>query len=152
MAEEITAGNYIIVLKTNRSTNFSAKEIIAFEKDGTIFIKRLAALPEDTVYGIGNEMLINSINYPLDSVTLMLPGVSEDGYIVSNWVPYFKYLFKKTSESLYNSNKNLIKESLFIVPTNYFFVIGDNYFESMDSRFWGFVHKDQIIGKVITVF
>jgi signal peptidase I len=39
-----------------------------------------------------------------------------------------------------------------VIPENKYFVIGDNYDESFDSRFFGFVSKDEIIGKAIGIY
>ncbi|HKI78716.1 MAG TPA: signal peptidase I [Ignavibacteriaceae bacterium] len=43
-------------------------------------------------------------------------------------------------------------EREYTVKKNYYFMLGDNREDSMDSRYWGFVPKDYIIGKAVLVY
>jgi signal peptidase I len=57
--------------------------------------------------------------------------VSVEGTVVNiDGVPSRRYTFKK----------------------NYFFVLGDNRDDSMDSRYWGFVSDDRVIGKAMFIY
>jgi len=64
---------------------------------------------------------------------------------------------------LYDHNKNAVirENKLFIdgrlvteytFAQNYYFMMGDNRHDSWDSRYWGFVPEDHIVGKALFVF
>ncbi|HTS75405.1 MAG TPA: signal peptidase I [Bryobacteraceae bacterium] len=47
---------------------------------------------------------------------------------------------------------NQIVNGELVVPPGYFFAMGDNRDNSLDSRYWGFVPRENIIGKPLVIF
>jgi signal peptidase I len=106
-------------------------DIIAFRpppKAGmtTPFVKRVIGVPGDTVQVTNRVVYVNGKR--LDE-------------------PYKIHTLASTSG--YNPGDNWGPEK---VPTDQFFVMGDNRDNSNDSRFWGFVDRDSIIGKPLFVY
>jgi signal peptidase I len=92
-----------------------------------LFIKRLVGLPGETVE-IRDERIV--INGSMLQASL------------GRWVdvPY------------YNQGKYAEKGQVVTVPAGHYFVLGDNSASSHDSRFWGFVPKQNLIGKAYKIF
>ena len=44
------------------------------------------------------------------------------------------------------------KATSYTFKMNYYWMLGDNRYDSMDSRIWGFVPEDHIIGKAVAVW
>ena len=57
-----------------------------------------------------------------------------------------------TSIFYYNQGPYAKKGQKITIPANKYYVLGDNSISSLDSRFWGFVDADDIIGKVTKIY
>ncbi len=93
------------------------------EKD---FIKRVIGIPGDTVFIRDGDIYVN--NEKIDESLYLGPTVKTYGGA-----------FLRENEAV-------------TVPQGAYFVVGDNRPYSSDSREWGFVKKDLLIGKSMVVY
>jgi signal peptidase I len=87
-------------------------------------------------------------------------------YIISNekvfeeYFPYGGNLITPWSESLRPEHfkfliidgKPVAEYSEFIVKQNYYWAMGDNRDDSLDSRYWGFVPEEFVVGKAFFIW
>ncbi|HEY7405115.1 MAG TPA: signal peptidase I [Candidatus Angelobacter sp.] len=52
----------------------------------------------------------------------------------------------------YETLRNSIQNGEVVVPPGHYFAMGDNRFNSLDSRYWGFVPQENVIGRPLFIF
>lgn len=123
-------GEYVLTnLISLRLSDLKRGDIIVFhappdkEKD---YIKRIIGLPGDRIKVLGGEVYLNGAK--LDQLSFLDAGVYTNG------------------------GSFLGEGDEVIVPEGQYFTMGDNREFSSDSREWGFVTQDKIIGKSFFVY
>jgi len=82
-----------------------------------------------------------------------LPGEAvelKNGSIYINGQPLLDPLFNQ--RYYYNRGDFGLENGKLVVPKDQYFVLGDNSASSKDSRYWGFVPKNNILGKALVIY
>ena len=125
MAETFHTGEYLIVDQVTYKFNEPMRgDVIIFRyprDPSKFFIKRIIALPGETISIENAKVTIKNEQYP-------------EGFVLSE--PYIKSM----------RPAGLMEETL---GDREYFVMGDNRDESSDSRIWGVLQEDRIIGRAL---
>lgn len=147
-------GNKVIVEKiTYRFSRPQRGDVIVFRKPGnnSRLIKRIIAVPGDQLFTVNGQIYING--FALD-----------ESYVVKGESEYFSaitvehgvlYVDGMKVESVRTENDKVFAdapEGDNVMPEGYYFLLGDNRRVSQDSRIWGFLPREKIIGKVCLRF
>lgn len=74
----------------------------------------------------------------------------KNGTIYVNDIPLVEPVFNKNY--YYNRGEYGAEGKTIIVPADSYFVLGDNSASSQDSRYWGFVPKDNMAGEGVLIY
>ncbi len=109
------------------------------------FIKRVIGLPGDRIRYEGKQLYING-----EPVTKELVNANPD---TAPGEMEFDELLGDAAHVIYNNPRDpgpQVRE--LTVPKGHYFMMGDNRDHSNDSRYWGFVPEDNIVGKAFAVW
>jgi len=115
------------------------------------FIKRVIGLPGDHVSYYNRRLMIN--NKPLEVELQEVyagQGSGKDnmkgGEVYIEKLDGVSHLMMTDDKVKFSANGELI------VPEGHYFVMGDNRDHSNDSRFWGFVPEQNLVGKAVRIW
>jgi signal peptidase I len=134
MADSLLEGDYIFVNKLAYEYGSEPKvgDIIVFKYPNNPvkqYIKRIVALPGQTVQIADKVLYVNGEIAPIPT---------HSKHIDSRIIP---------GDLSFRDNFDE-----YIVPPDEYFVMGDNRDDSRDSRFWGCVPRENILGKAVLVY
>ena len=120
---------------------------------GTDFIKRVIGLPGDTVTVQDNRVTING--QPVGYAPVRAYVEEDAGFGPEAHVDLLQESLPGRSHSileLANVSHNPLGNVTMTVPAGQYFAMGDNRDNSEDSRYWGFVPEENIVGRAMIVW
>lgn len=126
-------------------------EIIVFHYpvDPTMhLVKRVIGLPGDHVKLRNGRVYING-KVLSEPYTMYLPG-PPDSY--RDNFPHLQSADPDVSSRWWIQMHGLIDNGELIIPSGSYFVLGDNRNDSEDSRYWGFVPRNAIVGEPLLIY
>jgi signal peptidase I len=152
MKPTLLVGDFILVNKlVYRFSEPQRGDIVVFKYpiDPNIdFIKRIIALPGEEVEVRNNQVFINGKPLPLIEV-----GRGEENGVRK--VIYEEVLPEGIKHKVQFYEDFPFSKRDFgpvVVPPNHYFVMGDNRDNSEDSRYWGFLPRENIVGKAFVIY
>ncbi len=125
---------------------------------GVHFVKRVIGVPGDKIRLIDRRVYVNGV--PLDEpyvrhfgVTnpyrddfpkLDIPGIRINGSIDVSIL--------SIPGAWWEQMRKLVVDNQLIIPEGNYFVMGDNRDDSLDSRYWGFVPRENIVGRPLLIY
>ena len=110
------------------------------------YVKRAIGLPGDHIRLVDKQLILNGKAVKEPYV------VHKTGYIDS-----YRDNFPSTPNSpLYEPARKMLEENVVngevVVPPGHIFAMGDNRDNSSDSRYWGFVPRENIVGTPLVIY
>ena len=115
------------------------------EEPSVNFIKRVVGLPGDRIRYEGKKLYVNG--EPVSKALI------EEGPMLSPQQLLLEEELGDVSHFIYNNPRDpgpQMREV--VVPQGHYFMMGDNRDHSNDSRYWGFVPEENIVGRAFAVW
>lgn len=112
-------------------------------------VKRLIGIPGDHIHLHDGVVYVNGVAQTLPKTALQSPAGPSDQVFLDEFpaVPPVSEPGNLIPESWAVDFSNHVVNGDLVVPPGKYFMMGDHRHDSADSRFWGFVPRENIIGR-----
>jgi signal peptidase I len=162
MENTLLIGDYLLVDKSHYGPSGVWKWALPYQsvKRGDIivfrypvhpsqhFVKRVIGVPGDRVRMVHGRVLID--RQPMSEPYAVHKFRNTDDY--RDNFPTGQYLSPSVEAGWYLQMRKLVEDGELIVPADSYFVLGDNRDDSLDSRYWGFVPRENVIGTPLLIY
>jgi signal peptidase I len=127
--------------------------VFKYPKDLTKhYVKRAIGLPGDRIKIVDRQVFVNDValNEPY-KIHKAPPGSYDRFGDFFPPKPHYGRVSRGVDEDPY-WYEDYTKDGEIVVPPNHYFAMGDNRDNSADSRYWGFVPRELIVGKGLIIY
>jgi len=163
MEKTLLIGDYLLVDKVHYADGgiwnsllpyspISRGDIIVFRypvQPNQHFVKRVIGVPGDRVHLYRGKVFVNGKGVD-DSAFAIHKSEQFDSY--RDNFPAGNYISPEVNSRWWVEMHNVVHQGEIVVPPGKYFVMGDNRDESLDSRYWGFVPRENIIGRPFLIY
>ena len=162
MENTLLVGDYLLVNKLCYGGNGLGDHLMPYQKisRGDIivfhypvdpsqhFVKRVIGVPGDRLRMISKRVWINGKLLEEPYVRFIEPpnDAFRDNF------PRTDIPAARLVGSWWLEMRKLVEDGQLIIPEGHYFVMGDNRDDSEDSRYWGFVPRENIIGRPLVIY
>ena len=162
MENTLLIGDYLLVDKVHFSRHSLWEKVLPYKRveRGDIVVFHYPVHPAE-------HFVKRVVGVPGDHIRLINRRVYVNGALVSE--PYVHYFrphdafrdeFPRLDVSFVPSlsakwlleMRKLVADNQLVVPEGNYFVMGDNRDDSLDSRYWGFVPEENIVGRPLLIY
>ena len=112
------------------------------------FVKRVIGVPGDRIRLVDKQVFVNGQR--LTEKYVVYKSAVADVY--RDDFPAMNYLSANVEARWWLEMRRVVHNGELVVPAGQYFVMGDNRDESLDSRYWGFVPRQNIIGTPLVIY
>lgn len=161
MENTLLIGDYLLVDKVHFSKSDFWSRLLPYElvSRGDVivfrypvnptqhFVKRVIAIPGDRVRLINKQAWVNG--EPVNERYAVFHSMVSDPYRDDFPNGYYP---QHVSSQWWTQMESLVQGGDLRVPPGQYFVLGDNRDESLDSRYWGLVPRENIVGRPLLIY
>jgi signal peptidase I len=112
------------------------------------FVKRVVGVPGDHVRLVNKQVYVNGVKQPEEFATF-------------NWAmhdrfrdefPNGGFFTDRIASKWFMQAQKLTEDGQLIIPEGSYFVLGDNRDDSYDSRYWGLVPAENVVGRPLIIY
>jgi signal peptidase I len=111
-------------------------------------VKRVIGLPGDRLRIENGQVLINGV--PLDEPYAAFEPIADNPYL--DRFPTQIYTDPNVRPNWWKELQQRTQNGELVIPAQKYFMMGDNRNHSLDSRYWGFVDRSQVVARPLVIY